>query len=129
MLSKVVLPQSCYHPFGISLFDPPPAAGLLLSGATAQNKRAFNILCEQPETVAAYLVPRIRTVVARGDRRRYIRYLTPTRVLWFFLMAPLRMRRFFDGDGVHRHLLSCSRDPIRLAALCCSVASLPVCLE
>jgi len=73
--------------------------GLLLSGATAQNKRAFNILCEQPETVAAYLVPRIRTVVARGDRRRYIRYLTPTRVLWFFLMAPLRMRRFFDGDG------------------------------
>ncbi len=75
------------------------AAGLLLSGATAQNKRAFNILCEQPETVAAYLVPRMRTVVARGGRQRYIRYLTPARALWFFLNAPLRMRRFFDGEG------------------------------
>lgn len=75
------------------------AAGLLLSGATAQNKRAFNILCEQPETVAAYLVPRMRTVVARGGRQRYIRYLTPARALWLFLNAPLRMRRFFDGEG------------------------------
>ena len=32
-----------------------------------QNKRVFNILCEQPETVAAYLVPRMRTVVARNS--------------------------------------------------------------
>lgn len=73
--------------------------GLLLSGATAANKRAFNILCEQPETIAAYLVPRMRTVVARGDKKRYIRYLTPARALWFLLMAPLRMRRFFDWEG------------------------------
>lgn len=28
------------------------AAGLLLSGATTQNKQVFNILCEQPETVS-----------------------------------------------------------------------------
>lgn len=63
------------------------------------NKRAFNILCEQPETIAAYLVPRMRTVVARGGKKRYIRYLTPTRAFWFLLMAPLRMRRFFDSEG------------------------------
>lgn len=35
---------------------------LLLEGATARNKAVFNILCEQPETVAAFLTPRIRLV-------------------------------------------------------------------
>lgn len=33
---------------------------LLLEGATDRNKAIFNILCEQPETVAAFLTPRIR---------------------------------------------------------------------
>ena len=33
---------------------------LLLDGATDRNKAIFNILCEQPETVAAFLVPRVR---------------------------------------------------------------------
>ena len=33
---------------------------LLLEGATDRNKAVFNILCEQPETVAAFLTPRIR---------------------------------------------------------------------
>lgn len=73
--------------------------GLLLSGATPANKRAFNILCEQPETIAAYLAPRMRTVVARDGRQQYIRYLTPGRALWFLLMAPLRIRRYFDDEG------------------------------
>jgi hypothetical protein len=31
------------------------AVGLLLSGATTQNKQVFNILCEQPETVSCKL--------------------------------------------------------------------------
>lgn len=34
---------------------------LLLEGATDRNKNIFNILCEQPETVAAYLTPRLRS--------------------------------------------------------------------
>lgn len=73
--------------------------GLLLSGATTQNKQVFNILCEQPETVAAYLVPRMRTIVARNNNAQYIKYLTPLRALWFFLNAPFRVRRFFDAEG------------------------------
>ena len=72
---------------------------LLLDGATLANKRAFDILCEQPETTAAFLAPRIRTVVARGLRDTYVRYLTPSAALWRFLTAPSRMGRFFDADG------------------------------
>lgn len=38
--------------------------------------QVFNILCEQPEVVAAYLVPRARSVAARSDNETYIRFLT-----------------------------------------------------
>lgn len=64
----------------------------------------FNILCEQPETVAAFLVPRIRTVVARNEAQRYIRYLTVWSALTRFITAPLRAQRFFDADGGLTHL-------------------------
>jgi NAD(P)-dependent dehydrogenase (short-subunit alcohol dehydrogenase family) len=50
--------------------------GLLLEGATERNKQVFNVLCEHPETVAAYLVPRVRTVIARQESSTYIRFLT-----------------------------------------------------
>lgn len=59
----------------------------------------FNILCEQPETVAAFLVPRARTVAARGEAGRYIRFLTLPRALLRFITAPLRTNRFFNADG------------------------------
>ena len=74
-------------------------ADLLLDGATDANKQVFNILCEQPETVAAYLVPRVRTVVARGNGGRYIKYLTLPRALARFIAAPLRANRYFDRQG------------------------------
>lgn len=54
---------------------------LLLEGATLKNKQVFNILCEQPETVAAFLVPRMRTVVARKCRSSKVTYLTRMRAL------------------------------------------------
>lgn len=38
--------------------------------------QVFNILCEQPEVAAAYLVPRARSVAAREDDQTYIRFLT-----------------------------------------------------
>jgi hypothetical protein len=38
--------------------------------------QVFNILCEQPEVAAAYLVPRARSVAARADNQTYIRFLT-----------------------------------------------------
>ena len=59
----------------------------------------FNILCEQPETVAAFLVPRVRTTVAKQAPSSYIRFLTPQRAIASLLMAPFRTRRFFDGKG------------------------------
>lgn len=61
--------------------------------------QVFNILCEQPETVAAFLVPRARTVAARGQTGRYIKFLTLPRAMLRFLTAPLHSHRFFDGQG------------------------------
>lgn len=72
---------------------------LLLEGATEQNKQVFNILCEHPETVAAFLVPRVKSVVARGERNTYIKFLTPASALCRFLTAPARFNRFFDNNG------------------------------
>ena len=76
-----------------------PFADLLLDGATDANKQVFNILCEQPETVAAYLVPRVRTIVARGNGGQYVKYLTLPRALARFMTAPLRANRYFDRQG------------------------------
>ncbi|KAL4419490.1 hypothetical protein ABPG77_002276 [Micractinium sp. CCAP 211/92] len=72
---------------------------LLLEGATPQNKQVFNILCEHPETVAAFLVPRARSVVAHRASGAAIRYLTPYRVLLKLLAAPLNIGRYFDAEG------------------------------
>jgi chlorophyll(ide) b reductase len=77
---------------------------LLLDGATPENKRVFNILCEHPETVAAFLVPRARSVVARGQRGAAIRYLTPARAVGKFLSAPFRSNRYFDEQGARVEL-------------------------
>jgi hypothetical protein len=49
--------------------------------------------------VAAFLVPRVRTVAARREAGRYIRYLTAWRALERFLTAPMHANRFFDGAG------------------------------
>ncbi len=67
----------------------------------------FNILCEQPETVAAFLVPRARTIAARRQAGRYVRFLTLRSALARFVTAPLRAGRFFDaaGAGRFRHLM------------------------
>jgi len=72
---------------------------LLLEGTSPAVRQAFNILCEHPETVAAFLVPRMKTAVARGQHGRYIRFLTPSSALWRFVTAPMRLNRFFDGEG------------------------------
>ncbi|KAG7668053.1 hypothetical protein Ndes2526B_g03335 [Nannochloris sp. 'desiccata'] len=85
---------------GIHNFSPGMVlTDLLLEGATLENKRAFDILCEHPETVAAFLVPRIRCTVARGLSGQHIRYLTVFRALTRFASAPFRLGRFFDVDG------------------------------
>ena len=53
-------------PIGIHTLSPGMVlTPLLLEGATDRNKAIFNILCEQPETVAAFLTPRVRSVPTR----------------------------------------------------------------
>lgn len=69
----------------------------------------FNILCEHPETVAAFLVPRARTVVARGQEGQYIRYLTTGKALLRFLAAPARVGRFFNAQGGQVGMLAALR--------------------
>lgn len=74
---------------------------LLLDGVSSPAiKQAFNILCEQPETTAAFLAPRIRAAVARGcNSGAHIAYLTPLSALGRLATAPARLGRFFDSDG------------------------------
>ncbi len=50
----------------------------------------FNVLGDRPETVAAYLVPRI---LANRRQNRRIRWLSTGKVLGRFLMAPFRRGR------------------------------------
>ena len=52
--------------------------------------------------MAAFLVPRARTVAARGQTGRYIKFLTLPRAMLRFLTAPLHSNRFFDGQGMGR---------------------------
>ncbi|KAI8465292.1 MAG: hypothetical protein J3K34DRAFT_525516 [Monoraphidium minutum] len=90
------------RPVGVHVLSPGMMiTDLLLEGASHANKQArvFNILCEHPETVAAFLVPRLRSAVARGDGGSYTRYLTPASAVWRFLTAPGRVGRFFDAQG------------------------------
>lgn len=56
-------------------------------------------MAEHPETVAAFLVPRARSAVARGGSGAAIRYLTPLRALGKLLGAPVHWGRYFDRDG------------------------------
>ena len=53
----------------------------------------------QPETVAAYLVPRVRTVVARKSLSTYIKYLTIPRALVKFMSAPTKANKYFNKHG------------------------------
>lgn len=69
---------------------------LLLEGATPAGKAAFNALCEQPETVAAELVPKLRKTVGTGSS---LDYLTPGRAVLRLLSLPFVQGRFFDGSG------------------------------
>jgi chlorophyll(ide) b reductase len=69
---------------------------LLLEHADSQAKKIFNILAEWPETVARFLVPRMRAVKGTGKE---ISYLTRKRAIWRFLTAWKRKNRFFDENG------------------------------
>jgi len=84
---------------------------LLLSGATLQNKQVFNIICEQPETVAQALVPGLRSVKGTG---KAINYLTPPRIVLAILNAWFRRGRWFDQEG--RAVYAAEAERLRLWA-------------
>jgi chlorophyll(ide) b reductase len=62
----------------------------------AKTKQFFNILAERPETVADYLVPKIRQVKGTGKK---ISFLSMLKVMGRFLTAKKYKNRFFDEDG------------------------------
>jgi chlorophyll(ide) b reductase len=70
---------------------------LLLTNITPEAARIFNILAERPETVARWLVERVRKVEGSGQ---YIRYLTTPKIIWRFATAWQRKNRFFDEQGL-----------------------------
>lgn len=84
---------------------------LLLSGSTLANKQAFNIICEQPETVARALVPRMRAVRGTG---KAVSYLTPPRIILAIAMAWVRRGRWFDEEG--RAVYAAEADRLRALA-------------
>jgi len=69
---------------------------LLLRDSPPEARRIYNILAERPETVAKFLVARVRKVTGAG---KYIRFLTGPKVAWRFATAWRRKNRFFDGEG------------------------------
>lgn len=80
--------------------------GLLLQdGTTPTTRRVFNILAEESETVARYLVPRISRVVRDGSRNTEIRFLTIPGGVFKMIVGFLlgwRRNRFFDEDTGER---------------------------
>ncbi|CAN8069952.1 unnamed protein product [Agarophyton chilense] len=95
---------------------------LLLAGnVQPSSRRIFNLLAEEPHTVADFLVPRIRRVVRLDRRNTYIKFLTaPKAALRLLAGFVLRVRRnrFFDertGRRVLRHGDKYSPSGVRLS--------------
>ena len=96
---------------------------------------AFDALAEHPETAAAFIVPRARSLVAAGDRSSAVRYLTPlcaaARLLSALAKLPalatqLKTLRLpgmrLHPPCEHREVLTCSCHsslPRMLASLTC----------
>jgi len=72
---------------------------LLANSSPAVRSIVFNALCEQPETVAAFLAPRVRSAVARGLDATYPKFLTPLSAAARFASMPMSPNRFFDAQG------------------------------
>ena len=69
---------------------------LLKPEPDARAKQVFNILAEKPETVAEYLVPRIRQVKGTGKR---ISFLSGFKIMRRFFTAKRAKNKYFDEDG------------------------------
>lgn len=73
---------------------------LLLEGAEPVSKRFFNVLAEEPETVAADLVPKIRNTFSKTSA---VEFLTLQDAVFRVVTGVPQIffgGKFFDGDGV-----------------------------
>jgi chlorophyll(ide) b reductase len=96
-LTRTLIGETKGVGIGIHMLSPGMVlTNLLLENADSQAKKIFNILAERPETVARFLVPRMRAVKGTGKE---ISYLTRKRAMWRFLTAWRRKNRFFDKNG------------------------------
>jgi chlorophyll(ide) b reductase len=59
-------------------------------------RHVFNILCETPDVVAAWLVPRLQAACRRGAAGTHIRFLTKLGVVGRFLTSRWRRNRLID---------------------------------
>ncbi len=69
---------------------------LLLANSDKRVRRIFNILAERPETVADFLVPRIKRIKGTGKR---IKFMSKYRASIRFMTAWRYKNRFFDEEG------------------------------
>jgi hypothetical protein len=73
---------------------------LLLEGAEPVAKRFFNVLAEEPETVAADLVPKIRNTFTKTSAVEFLTLQDAVFRVVFGVPQILNGGKFFDGDGV-----------------------------
>ncbi len=72
---------------------------LLLADTTPQVRKFFNALAEKPETVAAYLVPRIRKIEGNNKTIRYLSAIAAVIKIIFGIPQIIYGGRFFDVNG------------------------------
>lgn len=95
-LLKTLVAETKDEPVHVHGINPGMMLTDLLLDNAEQHKGVFNILAEQPSTVAQWLVPRMKKV--QGDGKR-IQYLTSLKAAYRFLTAWRYKNRFFDENG------------------------------
>lgn len=73
-----------------------PTCPLPPNAAAIAAAKFINILAEDADVVAAWLVPRLRGATGNGG---YLRYLTPPEVVRRLATAPWRRNRFIPESG------------------------------
>mmetsp|Transcript_8750 Transcript_8750/g.26295 ORF Transcript_8750/g.26295 Transcript_8750/m.26295 type:complete len:318 (+) Transcript_8750:84-1037(+) len=96
--NKTLVAELKDSPVGAHLLSPGMVlTDLLLADSTTTFKRFFNLIAEEPETVAENLAPRILNVSGSG---KAIRFLTVPSALFKIVTGALfRRNKFFDANG------------------------------
>jgi len=98
MIQKTLLLETKGLPVGIHDLSPGMVLTdlLLKDEPDLQTKKVYNILAERPETVADYLVPKIRQIKGTGKK---IKFLSGPKVMMRFLTAGKAKNKYFDEQG------------------------------